>query len=271
MGKAGRVAQVVPEATPLAGSLWAAPALADSQRAAVQGKRDPSPGRVACVRFAAAAAWFLALLDGAVLPMQRRVYAYSAEQAHPAGVELCFDAGPWGYGAAESFKGKIVAYAAGVWDEAMLQRFKAQTGDLAIQSLWEHLAELVTLCLWALSDEPFIMQGDNLGSLNSAQNLGGRGALLAVGREVAWRRAAFRWRPIFAHRPAELNTICDALSRVQSPKRYPVPLDVLHVPQTPAPEVESLWKAWLCEPPPKTTIRRGRLRKSRLPTNVNFS
>ena len=269
MGKAGRVAQVVPEAAPFAGSLWAA--LADSQRAAVQGKRDAPPGRVACVRFAAAAAWLLALLDGAVLPLQRRVHAYSADEVHPAGVELCFDAGPWGYGAAESFKGKIVAYAAGVWDEAMLQRFKAQTGDLAIQSLWEHLAELVTLCLWALSDEPFIMQGDNLGSLNSAQNLGGRGALLAVGREVAWRRAAFRWRPIFAHRPAELNTICDALSRVQSPKRYPVPLDVLHVPQTPAPEVESLWKAWLCEPPPKTTIRRGRLRKSRLPTNVNFS
>ena len=96
------------------------------------------------------------------------------------------------------------------------------------------------------------MQGDSLGSFNNAQNLRGRGALLAVSREVAWRCAALRWRPIFAHRPAELNTICDALSRVQSPERYPVPLDLSHVPQIPAPEIESLWMAWLCEPPPQT-------------------
>ena len=119
VGKAGRVAQVVPEAAPFAGSLWAA--LADSQRAAVQGKRDALPGRVACVRFAAAAAWFLALLDGAVLPLQRRLYAYSADEVHPAGDELCFDASPWGYSAAKTFKGKIVAYTAGVWDEATIQ------------------------------------------------------------------------------------------------------------------------------------------------------
>eukprot|EP00972_Heterocapsa_arctica_P008567 1250216-Heterocapsa_arctica.AAC.1 len=106
------------------------------------------------------------------------------------------------------------------------------------------------MCMWAPIDEPFTVQGDNLGSLNNAQRLKGRGALLAISREIAWRRAALRWRPVFSHRPAELNTVCDALSRVHAPGAYRVPPALLALPRASAPNPELLWKAWLGGPPP---------------------
>ena len=69
-GQAQRLAQVVPEAQPWAGALWAALTGA-TQASEGEGKREAPLGRLPARRFAIAARWFLALLEGAVLPIQR--------------------------------------------------------------------------------------------------------------------------------------------------------------------------------------------------------
>ena len=69
VGKAARVAQVVPEAMPFAGSLSAA--LTASLRQAAGGRREAPPDKVANIRFACAARWFLTLIQGAVFPLRR--------------------------------------------------------------------------------------------------------------------------------------------------------------------------------------------------------
>ena len=242
VGKAQRVAQVVPEAQPYASGLWKA--LTEATQAA-HTRREAPPGRVPRVRFGVAAQWFVALLEGAVLPL-RRVVEHNTHMAIVSGpLGIAFDASPWGWGAVRFHHHSPDAWAAGMWSEALLHRFKAKRGDPAHQSLWEHVAELVALILWAPCDEPFAVFGDNLGALNNLSRLRGRSTLLPVAREFAWRQAAFRWKPLPTHRPAELNTLPDALSRLVAPKAFEVPRELHGVPRTPAPDLDAIWRAWL--------------------------
>ena len=146
------------------------------------------------------------------------------------------------------------------WDQPTLSRFKAEVGDPAHQTTWEHIAELAVICLWAprYTEEVFTVKGDNLGALNNASRLKGKGPLLAVSRELAWRRAAWRLRPVYSHLPSELNTWADDLSRLMAPNRHALPAGLRKVPRCAGPEVERLWEAWLSEPPVTRKSRRGR-------------
>ena len=252
MGRAQRVAHVVPEAQPFTTGLWGA--LTGAIAAAKAGKREAPPGHVPHVRFAAAARWFVALLEGAVLPLRRLVRA-SAADSQPAGpVGLAFDASPWGWGILRCEHCKPCAWAAGTWDDATLRRFRARTGDPAFQSLWEHIAELICLVTFAPSGEPFTVMGDNLGTLDNLDRLRGAGQTLHVAREVAWRRAAFDWQATPAHLPAELNVLCDSLSQLAVPNPKTVPETLRGVTRHEAPNLELLWKAWL---PPKGPLVSG--------------
>ena len=100
------------------------------------------------------------------------------------------------------------------------------------------------------------MLGDNLGSLNAAAGFTGRKELLAVSRELAWRAAARRWRPVWEHLPSELNTLSDALSRLHAPAAAARPVALAGVDELEPPPLESLWKAWLRDAPPRK-VRRG--------------
>ena len=61
------------------------------------------------------------------------------------------------------------------------------------------------------------MLGDNTGALQNALSLKGKGILLAVAREVSWRKAKYGWNFRVGHLPSEANVIADALSRVADP------------------------------------------------------
>ena len=258
VGKAGRVAQVVPEARPFAGSLWSA--LADARRVAASGRREAPPGTVPCVRFAAAAAWFLALLRGAVMPLSRRVTAETDVPLTAGPLVITFDASPWGYGGVKIMHGSPVAWISEGWDEATLRRFKATRGDPAHQTTWEHIAELAVMIVWAprFSKEAFTVKGDNLGALNNAARLSGKGPLLAISRELAWRRAAWQWKPVYSHLPSEFNKWADDLSRLMAPDKHEVPEGLKQVRREAGPEIERMWEAWLSEPPKTRKPRRGR-------------
>ena len=79
---------------------------------------------------------------------------------------------------------------------------------------------LLALCVWAdrfVADSVLVL-GDNTAALADALNLRGRGVLVALARELSWRKAKRRWQFEVAHLPAEFNLVADALSRTADPK-----------------------------------------------------
>ena len=86
--------------------------------------------------------------------------------------------------------------------------------------------------------------GDNLGSLNSALKLRGRGPMLAIAREISWRQARRGWLFELGHLPSEVNSVADALSRVADPKGHAWPREALAAAQRDkAPRLQYLWQA----------------------------
>ena len=122
---------------------------------------------------------------------------------------------------------------------------------------------LIALEMWAPCETPFVVSGDNLGALNDLSRLKGGGQLVAVAREISWRQAARRWAPIPVHKPAELNLLADALSRLEAPdgsERKPFPPCLAHIPRTESPILEELWHCG-APPPPKPAKAKHSLRK----------
>ena len=73
--------------------------------------------------------------------------------------------------------------------------------------------------VWSSPREQLRMYfGDNIGALTGALNLVGRGAMLKVAQEIAWRKVRQEWHYRVAHVPTERNTIADALSRLMAPR-----------------------------------------------------
>ena len=132
-------------------------------------------------------------------PIQRVVSPNPNPDRVAGPIGMSFDACPWGRGAARTYNGFPTAWAAGIWEPNLLNRFSATVGDSGVQTLLECVASLITLEMWAPSEDPFIVHGDNVGALTLISKLKGRGDCIAVAREVAWRQAARRWRPIPTH------------------------------------------------------------------------
>ena len=85
--------------------------------------------------------------------------------------------------------------------------------------------------------------GDNLGSLEAALNLRGKGILAKMSREIAWRRARDGWRYAAGHLPSERNDVADALSRLHAPtaEAKTLPSAVTGAARRDPPDVASLW------------------------------
>ena len=114
------------------------------------------------------------------------------------------------------------------------------------QSFWEMLMILIGLEVWGgqLVHQQLSIIGDNTGALQNALELKGSGVMLAVAREIAWRRERRGWSYRVGHIPAEFNTIADALSRLFDEPALPFPRKVLqHAVCRSAPKVADLWRA----------------------------
>ena len=259
IGKAARVAQVVPAATPFVASLWAA--LAGAQRAAADGRAEAPPGSVAVVRFFTAAAWMDALLrplprpeSEVLFPLCRRVYlrgAAPATQMSPYRVE--FDASPWGGGALLAKGDRLCEHFTIEWDDALFQQFGAIRGNPRWQSLWELVTLLLALIVWGDNavDCCLMVLGDNVSALQDALSLKGKGDMNHVAREISWRAARFRWIYDVQHLPSELNRVADALSRQFAVPPLPLPAEVARdssIPRVPPPW-SAVWLAWVDKPP----------------------
>ena len=118
-------------------------------------------------------------------------------------------------------------------------------GEPAGQTFWEYATLLIGLAIWGsqFTVESLAVLGDNTGSLQDALHLKGRGALLALSRELSWRRARYGWRFAVGHVPSEYNDVADALSRLGAVPPKPFPAYVLKsAEEVTAPSLESLWR-----------------------------
>ena len=247
VGKAGRVAHIVPTARPFVAALWGA--LTASKRAGRGAAKEAPPGRVACRRFATAAAWVRALVRGDPeldFPLQRLVTANRRLRARMSDWVAQFDASPWGGGGVLKYDGQVVEFFATKWHQKDFKNMDVTVGSSRSQTFFEFLTLFMTLLLWSSrsGDRALAIVGDNTAALSNAISLKGRGPLLAVSRELAWQRARKGWAFEVGHIPAEENEVADALSRLHAVPAKAFPTEALaRAQEVRAPKVKTLWHA----------------------------
>ena len=80
------------------------------------------------------------------------------------------------------------------------------------------LALLQAVDLWCTAESPTVIMGDNLGALQEALDLRGRGNHLHLARALAVLRSRRSLAISVAHLPSEHNVHADALSRLAAPE-----------------------------------------------------
>jgi len=216
LGRAGRLAYIVPTARPYITALWGA--WAGSKEAAAQGRREAPPNRVPARRFQQAAMWVSTLLkppkgfEG--IPLEQ-VVCLTLPAIDPDAASIQFDASPWGAGAVLLKRGAPQEFFELAWTDSAASSIGAVVGQPASQTLFEYLALYLLLRIWAPSftHVGVAVLGDNLASLTLALNFKGKAGLAKISRELSWRKVRGAWRYAVAHLPSEHNSIADALSR----------------------------------------------------------
>jgi len=248
LGKAGRLAYLVPTARPFVSSLWGA--YAGSKAAAKAGKREAPPRRHACRRFMSAARWLQTLLEPPkggeqLVPLEQTVLL----DLPPLGSDcpsVQADASPWGGGAILFIARKPVEFFQLPWSKAMASKFGVRVGDPAGQTTWELLTLYLALEIWGFEHRSpgLLLMGDNTASLSSTLSLKGKSALTQITRELAWRKVRRGWRYAAGHLPSEMNTLADCLSRVTAPagsERRSFPKELECATRRLTPDWDSLW------------------------------
>ena len=248
VGKSARVAHVVPAAKPFVAGLWGA--LAGARKATRTGQREAPPGRAPTRRFCYAASWIRALLredPDFPFPLERLVTPGPPPSATRSGWWIEFDASPFGGGAVlKNPIGNIERYFAVVWDGSEAVHLDVRTGEAAFQTFWEFCTLLLSMVVWGkfFTEHTVVIYGDNTAALANALNLKGRGVLLHVAREIAWRQAKRGWKFETAHLPSEHNSVADALSRITDPKGKEWPRLALSAAEADTPpRLSELWMA----------------------------
>ena len=111
------------------------------------------------------------------------------------------------------------------------------------QSFWEFLMILLVLVVWGsrFTSTSLGILGDNVAAINGALSYKGRGPMPAVAREIAWRRAVFRWAFRVGHIPSESNVLADKLSRLVAPSPASFPPVLQSARCVVAPTIKDVW------------------------------
>ena len=127
--------------------------------------------------------------------------------------------------------GMITNYFCVIWDGGEAPHLDVWPGDSKHQTFWEFATLLLVLLTWSdhFVKESVAILGDNTAALSLALSMKGRGHLLAISREISWRRARRGWAFEVGHIPSEHNCVADALSRVSDPSGVPWPAKALGV------------------------------------------
>ena len=246
VGKAGRIAHIVPEARPFTGALYAA--FSCSVKADTTGPREAPPGMAPCRRFKTAARWVRLMIGGTskdFFPLRRVVSHRPPAAATLDGWVIQFDASIWGGGAILKFNNVVVEYWYCAWTTKEVARLGVQAAKTKHQTFWETLTVLMSLMLWGdrSPGAAILIVGDNTAALQNTLDLKGKDSLLSIAREVAWRKARYNWVFEVGHLPSEYNAAPDALSRQWGPEVKPWPTEALgNAVEVQPPSVGVLWK-----------------------------
>ena len=158
-----------------------------------------------------------------------------------------FDASPWGGGAVLRKAGHAVEFLALAWDAEVLDFFKAELGNPKWQTTWEFLTLLLALIRWRQHAQGAVLffLGDNIGALQDAISLKGKGDLMTIAREIAWRKAVYKLSFECAHLPKDMNVTADALSRLAAVPPTRLPSHLSNVPRATGCPWASVWRAWV--------------------------
>ena len=244
-GKISSIAQIAPNIRPFTDSLWGALSFIQRNCTTCKGRHDHC--RVPVKRIRHSVKWLVAFLRSkhAVLRNPIPVLPHI-----PSGREIHTDASPWGIGGVLLDHNRPIAYFFDAIHEVDLRRFEAQRGASGFNTLWEALAVLVALRLWAhlLDHSTSIhIKSDNLAVISSTQKRKARNSKLsAILREIALDEVRARGLSVdFSHIFGVANQWPDALSRVFSPSPPTFPVELANVKRTTVPwRDSSFYKCW---------------------------
>ena len=150
-------------------------------------------------------------------------------------------------GAILKHEGRICQWFATKWAPDDVKDLPVKIGDSGSQTFWEFATLVLAMTLWGHQSAEsrgqggLTILGDNTGALGDALALKGRGPMLALARELAWRKARYGWQYSVAHLPAEHNRQADALSRLHAPEPCRVPAAMHEGLEAIPPKLSSIW------------------------------
>lgn len=247
-GSLSFVAGLVPVMRPFLSPLWAAlakDATNDSQPKGSSSSRRVAGKLVHTKRIAACLTWVVALLEGEHGEMKRCFSPVLEDQ----GWEIITDACPWGIGGVLYHRKKPQRWFASHLPAELLQKFQAQAGDPAHNTLWEAIALLVAMRLWLPRTDRKLsvrIKSDNVGALRTLLKMTPPSQPMGqIAREIALDVAAGNYQITELRHVAGIsNVVADALSRMWSPEPLEFPLQIGEESRDPVPDFGSrYWKA----------------------------
>ena len=191
VGRAGRLAYLVPDCRPFVLSLFAALAAAKAHANATDDQRTDHKILLPTSRFAAAARWLYALIRPSPtqideFPLEHLLVDGAPKISLRDATLVTFDASLWGAGAVRYIDGHAADWFEVPWTAAMLQPLGLAIGDPRCQQAFEYLALLLVLLAWGAHSRGtgLAILGDNIAALQNALTLRGKGPLNAISREI---------------------------------------------------------------------------------------
>ena len=220
VGRAGRVAHVLPLTRPFVSSLYAA--LSAALEAASVRTLEAGPGRVACRRFRHGARMLVRILtfsdSTSPVPNCRDVHAVPPPAPAPEVRRIEVDASPWGGGAVLIENGVPSRCFACQWHAHDFRGKKVKVGEPSSQTFFEILALVLAIERWCpAGSPPTAIWGDNVAALQETINMRGKGPQEALAQALAVLRGARSLQLAVGHLPSESNTLADHLSRLFAP------------------------------------------------------
>ena len=219
VGKAGRVAYVLPHTRPFVHTLYAA--LAASLRAKAAGAKEAAPTDVACRRFRHGAEVLVRILGFrdrmAPVPHSRDILAREPSPPDPAVRRFEVDASPWGGGGVLVENGRPVRCFCCTWRSEDFGDLQVEVGSSAWQTFFEVLVLVLAVELWAQGCRPTVVLGDNVAALQEALSLKGKGVHAPLSQALSVLLVSRSLRLAVGHLPSEANDAADSLSRQSEP------------------------------------------------------
>ena len=136
-----------------------------------------------------------------------------------------------------------VEFARWVWDEKSAADLEVEVGKPKDQSFWEFLTIALAIVLWGkdFTQQALAAVTDNTAALQQTLDLKGKGPMLEVALELAWRKARGRLEFMPGHLPTEQNKLADALSRLSAPDNTILPKELAQTVEREAPDPVKFW------------------------------